>query len=406
MSHDFNIEIDRRHTGSVKWSFVADLDDPMQKSRTDACFSSNRILPMWVADMDFPCPEPVVIALKKRAEHGIFGYTQPEPADLNAVAGWMKRRHGWQIQTEWIVTTPGVVPALHMLVRALTQPGDKILIQQPVYYPFFSAIKENNCQIVSNSLDLSDGHYGMDFDDLEVKTADPKVKLAILCSPHNPVGRVWTQEELQQFGHICMQNHVRVITDEIHADLVYPGVRFTPFAMIDSAFLENSIICTAPSKTFNLAGLQTSNIIIPNIKLRNKYKQILQADGLFGVNPFGMTACRAAYEKGEPWLKDLLRHLKDNLDTLIDTFARELPEITVIPPEGTYLVWFDCRSFGMHNRQLNELFLNQARIYLDDGNLFGPEGKGFQRMNIACPRPILLEAMDRIIRAVKNRPSI
>jgi len=400
MPTNFDIEIDRRYTGSVKWEFVINSEDPSQKSRTDACFGSNRILPMWVADMDFPSPEPVVKALQERAQHGIFGYTQPDQAYLAAVTGWMKKRHGWHVEDSWIVTTQGVVPALHMLVKALTQPGDKVLIQRPVYYPFFSAIEKNGCRIISNSLVLTDGQYHMDYDDLEAKTVDPDVKLAILCNPHNPVGRVWTREELQRFGHICLRNHVRVISDEIHGDLVYPGVTFSPFAMADSAFQENSVVCTAPSKTFNLAGLQTSNIFIPDRKNRQKFKESLLANGLFGLNPFGMTACRVAYEEGEPWLEDLLNYLKKNLEALINFFERKIPEIRVIHPQGTYLVWFDCRSLGLDKHQLRNLFLNQARVFLDEGSLFGPEGDGFERINIACPRSLLMEALGRIVAAI------
>ena len=402
MPNDFDIEIDRRYTGSVKWEFAIDSEDPSQKSRTDACFGSNRVLPMWVADMDFPSPEPVIKALQKRAQHGIFGYTQPDQAYLEAVTGWMKKRHGWHVEESWIVTTQGVVPALHLLVRALTQPGDKILIQRPVYYPFFSAIEKNGCRIVSNSLVMTDGQYRMDYDDLETKAADPDVKLAILCSPHNPVGRVWTREEIQRFGHICLRNHVRVISDEIHGDLVYPGVTFSPFAVADSAFQENTVVCTAPSKTFNLAGLQTSNIFIPDTKIRQKFKESLLANGLSGLNPFGMTACRAAYEEGEPWLEDLLHYLKANLDALVNFFESEIPEIKVIHPEGTYLVWFDCRSLGLDKHQLRNLFLDQARVFLDEGNLFGPEGDGFERINIACPRSLLMEALGRIFAAIKG----
>jgi cystathionine beta-lyase len=404
MPTNFDIEIDRRHTGSVKWEFVLDPEDPSKKDRTEACFGRNRILPMWVADMDFPSPEPVVNALKERAQHGIFGYTQPDPAYLESVTGWMKKRHGWPVKESWIVATQGVVPALHLLVRALTRPGDKILIQQPVYYPFFSAIEKNGCRIVSNPLVLNAGQYHMDYDDLESKAADPDVKLAILCSPHNPVGRVWTREELQRFGHICQRNHVQVISDEIHGDLVYPGVLFCPFPMADSVFQENSIVCTAPSKTFNLAGLQTSNIVIPDKHIRQKFKESLLANGLFGINPFGTTACRAAYEQGEPWLEDLLRYLEHSLQAMIALFERELPEINVIQPQGTYLVWFDCRSLGLDKHQLRKLFLNQARVFLDEGSLFGPEGDGFQRINIACPRSLLMEALERIVAAIKELP--
>ena len=401
MPINFDIEIDRRHTGSVKWERVPDPQDPSRKNKDDACFG-RRLLPMWVADMDFPSPEPVVKALQERTRHGIFGYTQPDPAYMEAVTGWMKKRHGWQTEESWIVPTPGVVPALHLLVRALTRPGDKVLIQRPVYYPFFSAIEKNGCRMVSNSLVLTDGRYHMDYQDLETKASDPDVKLAILCSPHNPVGRVWTRAELQRFGRICLRNHVRVISDEIHGDLVYPGVTFVPFAMADSAFRENCIVCTAPSKTFNLAGLQTSNIFISDREIRQKFKDGLLADGLSGLNPFGATACRAAYEAGEPWLESLLQYLNGNLHALISLFESEIPDIRVIRPQGTYLVWFDCRALHMDTQRLSRLFLEQARVFLDDGTLFGPEGDGFQRINIACPRSLLLEALGRIILEVKK----
>jgi len=357
---------------------------------------------MWVADMDFPSPEPVVKALQERAQHGVFGYTQPDQAYLNAVTGWMKKRHAWQVEDSWIVTAPGVVPALHMLVRTLARPGDKVLVQRPVYYPCFTAIGKHGCRIVSNSLVLADGQYHMDYEDLEAKTADPDVKLAILCSPHNPVGRVWTCEELQRFGRICRRNQVQVISDEIHGDLVFPGVGFTPFAMADSAFQENSVVCTAPSKTFNLAGLQTSNIIISDRKIRKDFKESLLANGLLGLNPFGTTACRVAYEKGEPWLEELLDYLKNNLDTMISLFESKIPEIKIIHPQGTYLVWFDCRSLGLDRHQLRNLMLNQARVFLDEGGLFGPEGIGFERINIACPRSLLMEGLRRISAAIKG----
>ena len=403
MSYDFDKRIDRANTGSVKWEFAPDWNDPDKNNRINACEDHNRVLPMWVADMDFACPEPVLRALKKRVDHGIFGYTWPGTGDLAPVSDWMKKRHGWQIQENWIVSTPGVVPALHMLVKAFTQPGDKVLVQRPVYYPFFNAIKNNECRIVSNSLVLTDNRYHMDFSDLELKTADPKVKLAILCSPHNPVGRVWDPGELRRFGQICMQNNVLVISDEIHADLIFPGQQFVPFAMVDTSFLQNSIICTAPSKTFNLAGLQTSNIIIANEKIRYKFKRIVQSIGLSDVNPFGMTACRAAYENGAPWLDALLKYLHKNLLEMDSFLTRDIPEIKIIPPEGTYLVWLDCRSLSLNNHQLNQLFLNQAGVCLDPGSLFGPEGDGFQRINIACPRSVLMEALQRIADSVRTR---
>jgi cystathionine beta-lyase len=402
MLYDFDTETDRRGTGSVKWEVIQHPEDPGQWMRTDAYFGENRILPMWVADMDFSCPAPVLKALEKRARHGIFGYTQADDEYYRAVIGWMKRRHQWDVKKEWIVITHGVVPALHMLVRSFVEPGKKILVQRPVYYPFFSAIERNGCKIAASTLVLHNGRYGMDFDDLEQKAADPDVQLAILCSPHNPVGRVWLPEELRRFGEICLHNHVMVVADEIHGDLVFPGNTFTPYAVADEAFADNAVICTAPSKSFNLAGLQTSNIIIPNKRIREQFKSALQANGIFGVNPFGMVACRAAYDEGEEWFEQLKAYLHGNLAAMTDLFSREIPRIPVIKPDGTYLVWFDCRSLGLDDGKLRDLMLNKARVFLDEGYIFGTEGSGFERINIACPRSVLMEALERIVKAIQS----
>jgi cystathionine beta-lyase len=402
MLYDFDTETNRRGTGSVKWEVIQHPEDPGQRMRTDAYFGENRILPMWVADMDFSCPAPVLKALEKRVRHGIFGYTQADDEYYRAVTGWMKRRHQWDVEKEWIVITHGVVPALHMLVRSFVEPGKKVLVQRPVYYPFFSAIERNGCKISASTLVLHNGRYGMDFDDLEQKAADPDVQLAILCSPHNPVGRVWLPEELRRFGEICLQNHVMVVADEIHGDLVFPGNTFTPYALVDEAFAENAVICTAPSKSFNLAGLQTSNIIIPNKRIREQFKSALQANGIFGVNPFGMVACRTAYDEGEEWLEQLKAYLHGNLAAMMDLFSGEIPRIPVIEPDGTYLVWFDCRSLGLDDGKLRELMLNKARVFLDEGYIFGAGGSGFERINIACPRSVLMEALWRIVKAIQS----
>ena len=401
MQYDFNTEVDRQGTGSVKWEVIQSSEDPSKWIRTGAYFGENRILPMWVADMDFNCPEPVLRALENRVRHGIFGYTQPDDEYFDAVTGWMKRRHQWDIEKEWIVITHGVVPALHMLVRSFVDPGKKVLVQRPVYYPFFSAIERNGCQIADNSLALDNGQYRMDFDDLEQKTADPDVQLAILCNPHNPVGRVWSPDELRCFGEICFQNNVMVVSDEIHGDLVFPGNIFTPYAMLDEKLADNAVICTAPSKTFNLAGLQTSNIIIPNKKIREKFQHALQENGIFGINPFGMVACRTAYNEGEEWLDQLKSYLHGNLVAMMDLFSREIPQIPVIKSEGMYLVWFDCRALGLDDGMLRDLMLKKARVFLDEGYIFGAEGSGFERINIACPRSVLMEALERIVAAIQ-----
>ncbi len=396
MSIQFNKEIDRSNTNAIKWEIIQDSNNPEKWIKTDQFFGENRILPMWVADMDLSSPKVVQDALKERAEHPIYGYTSAGDTYYEAVTGWMKRLHGWDVEADWIVTTPGVIPALYLMVRHFTDPGDKVLVQQPVYYPFFSAIKNNDRQIVSNSLVLENGVYRMDFDDLEEKAADPKVTMAILCSPHNPVGRVWEKEELQQFTEICLKHNVLIVADEIHGDLIYPGNQFYPIGLLEDELLENCVICTAPSKTFNLAGLQTSNIIIPNQQLRERFKTAIKLIGYIGPNPFGMVACRAAYNHGEEWLGKLLEHLNSNLNLLIRRFGERIPQIPIIKPQGTYLVWLDCRSLNLDHLELRKLMLEKARVFLDEGYIFGDEGKGFERINIACPQSILEEAIDRI----------
>ncbi|MBM2847627.1 MAG: cystathionine beta-lyase, partial [Anaerolineales bacterium] len=386
MQYDFSQEINRRGTHSIKWGFMQDEEDPLRAKPTEAFFGENRILPLWVADMDFASPRPVVEALIERAEHGIYGYTGKTDSYCEAVVNWMRKRHGWEIAPEWICTTPGVVPALNMLVRAFVAPGERVLIQRPVYYPFFGAIENNGAEMVVNPLVYENGRYRMDFGDLEEKARDPRVRLAILCSPHNPVGRVWTADELTRFGEICLKNDVLIVSDEIHGDLIYRGNKFVPLARLGEAFAQNAITCTAPSKTFNLAGLHTSNIIISNPELRGRFEKTLQSNGLFGINAFGVVAVEAAYNHGEEWLAQVLDYLEGNLRYLEDYVSGRIPQVTVIRPEGTYLVWIDCRRLGLDKDGLKRLMLKEARVYLDEGFLFGPEGEGFERINIACPR--------------------
>jgi len=397
MNNEFNQEIDRRNTSAIKWEIIQDRNDPELWIKTDAYFGKDRMLPMWVADMDLACPEPVLEALAERVKHPIYGYTMADESYFQTVRGWMHRRQGWNIQEDWIVTTPGVIPALHVAVRTFTSPGQKVLVQRPVYYPFFSAIEDNHRCVISNSLILEDNNYVMDFDDLEKKTADPDVTMAILCSPHNPVARVWTIEEIRNFAEICLKNNVLVVSDEIHGDLIYPGNRFTSIGVLEDELVQNSIVCTAPSKTFNLAGLQNSNIIIPNDKIRHKFKQALKTIGYLGPSPFALVACKAAYDAGEAWLERLLRHLDANMNLLNSEFAQRIPHIPVINPQGTYLVWFDCRALNLDNLELRTRMIEKARVFLDEGYVFGPEGNGFERINIACPQSVLQEAIDRIV---------
>lgn len=402
MKPQFNTEIDRRNTSAIKWEIIQDKKNPEQWIKTDAYYGEDRMLPMWVADMDLACPEPIIKAIEERAKHPIYGYTMTESSYNQSVCNWMKRRFGWRVNEKWIVTTPGVVPALSVAVRAFVTPGEKVLIQRPVYYPFFSAIENNKAEIVSNNLVLDNGKYVMDFDDLEKKTADPRVTMAILCSPHNPVARVWSTNEISRFAEICLRNNVLVVADEIHGDLIYAGNQFSPMGLLEEELVQNCIICTAPSKTFNLAGLQASNIIIPNGQTRNQFKKALKATGYSGPNPFGMVACRAAYNEGEAWLEQLIIHLESNLKLLKTEFHKQIPQIPIIEPQGTYLIWFDCRSLKLDYLELRELMLKKARVFLDEGFIFGPEGRGFERINIACPQPVLKEAVDRIAYAIQS----
>jgi len=402
MKYDFDREIDRAGTNAEKWEVVKLGSRFLPVDQLPPDPDGRRLLPMWVADMDFACPQPVIDALVARASHGIFGYNWPGPSYRQAVVDWMARRHGWPIEPEWILTTPGVVPALNMLVRTFVAPGQKVLVQPPVYYPFYTAIGNNAAMIARNPLRYVDGRYSIDFAGLEAQVSQPDVAMLILCSPHNPVGRVWTPDELRRLGELCLAHDVLVVADEIHGDLIYPGQRFTPFATLDDALAHNAITCTAPSKTFNLAGLATSNIIIPNPELRLRFERTLNSNGLHGVNTFGMVALEAAYTHGEEWLAQVMDYIAGNFRYLRDFAAQHLPQIDVIEPEGTYLVWLDCRRLGLDKDALGRLMLDEARVFLDEGYIFGPAGEGFERINIACPRSILVEALQRIKAAIDS----
>lgn len=406
MKYDFDEKITRTGTSSIKWEFVHEGNKLFQWDRAGEPPGKNPsqrpVLPLWVADMDFLCPRPVVDALVARAKHGIYGYTEKTDSYYESVAGWMKKRHRWAVDREWICSTPGIVPALNMLVRTYISEGDSVILQPPVYYPFFSAVKNNGGEIAASPLVYENGRYLMDFDDLERKAAAPRIKVAILCNPHNPVGRVWSKEELMRFGEICSRNNVLIISDEIHGDLVLKDHVFVPFAGISEDLAGNSIICTSPSKAFNTAGLQTSNVIISNDWLRARFKETLTANGIIGIPTFGAVALEAAYDNGEEWLEQVMDYVEGNLRFLRDFISRNIPRITVVPPEGTYLVWMDCRGLGLDNWELHGLFLDQAGVYLEDGYIFGPEGEGFQRVNIACRREVLAEALERIKDAVDS----
>ena len=391
MKYDFDQVCDRRNTNCVKWDSAQYI------------FGPNEVIPMWVADMDFPVAQPIVDALRKRAEHPYYGYTQPGPGINEAIVERMQRKFNWKIKPEWIVFTPGVVPALNIAIRSLTHPGDEVIIQEPVYYPFFPAVTASGCQIVNNGLKRINDRYEMDFEDLESKflprigmvPTSRRIKAMVLCNPHNPVGRLWNREELTRMGAIAIRHGVTVISDEIHCEILFKGYRHTPFASISEEFEQNCIVCMAPSKTFNLAGLEASSIIIPNKNLRHNFAGT-RAGILPGPNLFGYTALEAAYRYGDEWLDQVLDYLQGNLEYLLEYFAKKIPKVKVIPPQGTYLIWLDFTALGMDDLALRQWMREKARVGLDDGFLFGKGGSGFQRMNIACPRYILTEALTRI----------
>jgi len=389
MNYNFDQIIDRRKTCSVKWDFNQQI------------FGYGDILPLWVADMDFQAPEAVVEALVDRARHGIFGYSNSMDGYYEALIAWLRDRHSWEIQRDWISFSPGVVFALYELVRSLTKPGDKILIQSPVYPPFFKAVKNNGREVVNSQLRVVDGRYTMDFEDLEEKFSSG-VKMMILCNPHNPVGRVWERGELDRLGQLCLAHDVIVISDEIHGDLIYEGHRHIPFASLSQELALQSIVCTAPSKTFNLAGLQTSNLIIPNAEYRKAYETSRDLTGIHNPNVFGITALEAAYEHGLDWLNQLMHYLNESVEFLKTSFAQELPQIKMTQPEGTYLIWLDFRELGMEPKELQKFLVHKAGVGLNSGYQFGPGGEGFARLNIGCSRSVLEEGFERIRGAIKG----
>lgn len=389
MKYDFDKSIDRFGTSSVKWDYL------------DRVFGNKEVLPLWVADMDFEIPQPVVDAVVKRAQHGIYGYTEKPASFYASMTNWMDKRHGWSIKREWIAVCPGVVPALCFSILSFTEPGDKVLLQSPVYHPFFSSIEENGRVVVNNRLKQENGRYEMDFEDLEAKLGSG-VKIMLLCNPHNPVGRVWSREELQKVGELCARYDVMIISDEIHCDLVYSGFTHIPAASVSEELAQRTVTCIAPSKTFNIAGLSTSAVVIPNNAIRNKFKGTMKRLGIEMSNLFGITALEAAYAQGEEWLDQVLAYLEDNLDFLVDYISSSIPQIKVSKPQGTYLAWLDCRELGMSQKDLVDFFINKAGVGLNDGAAFGEDGEGFMRINIACPRSLLAEALKRMEQAVKS----
>ena len=359
------------------------------------------LIPLWVADMDFACPPKVVEALKERATHPIYGYTVPTEGYYNGLIHWMNKRHSWKgVEKDWIYWTPGVVAGFSIAIQAYSQPGDKVVIQPPVYYPFKNQILGTGRQIVENPLKIVNGYYEMDFEDLAEKI-DERTKMIILCSPHNPIGRVWKREELEKLTNICKEKEIIIVSDEIHNDLILGDIKHTPTAILSEDTLQRTITLVAPSKTFNLAGLTNANAIIPNKKLREAFKS-QASKGSGHSNIFGMVAQDAAYNLGEGWLEELLEYLRGNLMFLEEFLAEKIPGLLLYPLEGTYLAWIDCTSLGMDDKELNEFMLKKAKLWLDEGTLFGTGGSMFMRINLACPRSILEQALENLEKAVNE----
>lgn len=389
MKYNFDQIIDRTNTNSLKYDFKKERNKPED------------VLPLWVADMDFTVPQAVTDALASSVAHGIYGYSDTKQDYFDAVASWFETRHNWRPDPSWLVKTPGIVYAICTAIRALTQVGDAIMIQQPVYYPFASSITDNDRVLINNALVNHDGIYKMDFDDMEAQIIEHQVKMFILCSPHNPVGRVWTEEELITLGDICLKHNVIVISDEIHADFTYPGHTHHIFSSLKAEYEDISIVCTAPSKSFNLAGLQVSNIFIKNKEYRLAFLKEIERGGYSQLNTLGLVACQAAYGHGAEWMDQLKEYLAGNLSFIRDFLAEKLPNIKLVEPDGTYLVWLDLTGLDLSDKQIDDRIINGAKLWLDTGSMFGKDGSGYQRINIACPRSTVVACMDRLAQAFK-----
>ncbi|WP_307892368.1 MalY/PatB family protein [Bacillus swezeyi] len=381
---DFNTKHNRLGTQSVKWDLTQEL------------FGVNDALPMWVADMDFRAPQAVIDALQQRLEHGVFGYTSANAKTKEAVVSWLSRRHGWESEPSSIIFSPGIVTALGTAVQAFTEPGDKVIVQPPVYPPFFDMVTKNGRTVLHNPLIEKDGRYEMDFRDLEKKLSEPDVKLFILCNPHNPSGRSWTKEELTKLGELCLDHGVTVVSDEIHSDLMLNGRQHTPFASISPEFAELSITCIAPSKTFNLAGLQASAILIPDQAKRAAFTQVMQRQGLHSLNTFAVAAIEAAYSKGEPWLDHLISYIEHNMEEVRRFLEKELPDVQMMKPDASYLAWLDCRALGLSDQEIKRKLIHKGKLILESGPKYGPGGEGFVRMNVGCSLSVVKDGLIRL----------
>lgn len=390
MKYNFDEVVNRKGSCSIKW-------DELENK-----FGRSDLMSMWVADMDFKSPKPVIDAIMNRANHGIYGYTSRPSSYFESIINWLKKRHDWEISKDWIAYSPGVLPGISFIIQSFTLPGDQVIIQPPVYYPFSEIIKNSGRYVVENCLYLSHGKYNMNFEDLENRAHDPKVKMLILCSPHNPVGRVWGREELLKLVEICTRNNILIVSDEIHSDIIFKGNKHIPIGKISEESSLNSITCISPSKTFNLAGLQTAAIIIPNKNYLNTYNTVLEMNRIKKNNVFGLVSLIAAYNYGEEWLNQLIDYLQCNLNFLMEYLCKNIPQIKVIKPGGSFLVWLDCRELFEDFVELDNFFINKAKLALDSGHWFGSTGRGFMRINIACPRCLLKKALESIKNAANN----
>ena len=387
---DFDTVVDRKNTFSLKYDFAKKRNMPED------------LLPLWVADMDFKISSYIQEAILKQTEHGIFGYSEVQEEYFEAVKQWMKSHHDWNIEENWLIKTPGIVFALAMAVKAFTDEGEGVMIQQPVYYPFSEVIVDNGRKLVSNTLiQDEDGKYRIDFEDFEENIVSEKIKLFFLCNPHNPVGRVWSEDELTRLGDICYKHGVIVVSDEIHADFVFSGKHHV-FANLKEEYKEISVIATSPSKTLNIAGLQVSNIFIPNPKLKAKFRKQVDAAGYSQLNVMGLVATKAAYEYGDEWYEAMHKYVSENIVYAKQFIEDRLPDVKLVETEGTYLLWLDFRKLNLSESELEDLIIKKAKLWLDSGKIFGTAGKGFQRINVACPRKVLEEALTRLEQAVNN----
>ena len=386
MKYDFETVIKRYGTGSFKWDEMA----------ANGVKENEDIIPFSVADMEFLTAPEIIEALKHELDNSILGYAAPTEKYLSSVCKWFKTRHGWEAKPEWILPSHGVVDAFFMAVRAFTKEGDGVILNTPVYYPMYSAIKNQNRKLIDNPLINTGTRYEIDFDDLERKAADPSAKLLILCSPHNPCGRVWTREELIKIGEICLKNNIIVLSDEIHCDLIMPGHKHTVFASINEEFANNCVVCTAPSKTFNIAGLQTSNIFIPTRELREKFLKVLMLSNPHPkCNILGYRACEAAYKHCAAWLDEALKVIDSNRNLIVNFMAKEFPSVKITELEGTYLLWLNLRGLGLGYKELERRNHEQARLFFDEGYIFGSQGECFERWNLACPTRYIKDALER-----------